>query len=209
MPEEGGGDAPAPPGAEGGAEGGMPPEGAEGEVPAVSPPDETTYPEELELAKLAIRALYFNISTKNVSGLKYKSKDGHVIPLEKLSDYFEETKDTAGILGFVEWVMNRYEGGHSKWTEDPEVRGKNIIDKVREFKKSLSPEEQLDNGKRVYWARIILNCLLRGTSDFNINISDVNEQSIKEIFRLLKQNFGNDTRGILVGHDDLRGPGTF
>jgi hypothetical protein len=61
----------------------------------------------------------------------------------------------------------------------------------------------------VYWTRIILNCLINGNAEFNINISDVNEKNIKEIFRLLKQSFGSDTRGILQGLDNLEGPGVF
>lgn len=171
-------------------------------------PEEDVAPEEIELAKLAIRALYFNIESKDVHAYKVKTRSGEVIPFEKLADYFEKTKDIPTTLSFIEWLMNRYEGVHSKWTEQPEIRGQTIMQKIKEFNKDPDVEH-LDNGKRVYWARIILNSLLRGTPDFNVNIDDVNENSIKEIFRLLKQSFGTDTRGILPGLDSLKGPGTF
>ncbi len=166
------------------------------------------FPEEIELAKLAVRAIYFNINSKDVHSLKLRYKDS-VIPFEKISDFFEKTKKINPVLGFVEWAMDRYEGLSSKWTEQPEIKGDGIVEKIKKFNKKLPEENRLDNGKRVYWTRIILNCLLHGTSNFNINISDVNEQNIKEIFRLLKQHFGNDTRGLFAGDNDWKGPGTF
>lgn len=154
--------------------------------------DEPVFPEEIELAKLAVRAIYFDINSKDVHNLKLRTKD-HVIPFEKISDYFEKTKNIIPILGFIEWSMNKYEGQSSKWTEEPEMRNKSIVEKIRKMNNTLSKEERLDNGKRVYWTRIILNGLLRGNPDFNINISDINETNIKEIFRLLKQYFGTDS----------------
>lgn len=170
--------------------------------------EQQTFPEEIELAKLAIRALYFNISSKNLHNLKLKVDNG-IIPFEKISDYFEKTKNIIPVLGFVEWIMDKFEGFSSKWTEQPEIRGKTIIQKIKDFNKELPEEQRLDNGKRVYWARIILNCLLKGNSNFNINIGDVNERSIKEVFRLLKQYFGTDTRGTFAGQPDSNGPATF
>jgi len=199
----------APP--QGGTEGGAPDAGGE-QLPEEPPvedlaPDEPTFPEEIELAKLAIRAIYFNIDSKNTHNLKMRIGNNE-IPFEMVSDYFEKTKNIIPVLSFVEWVMDKYEGSASKWTEDPEIRGKSIAEKLKAFKK-LPKEQQLDNGKRVYWTRIILNGLLRGSPNFNINISDVNEKTIKEIFRLLKQNFGTDTRGTFAGLPDMNAPGTF
>lgn len=183
-------------------------EGEQQDQPAAPVQEEEVIPEEIELAKLAVRAIYFNISSKDVHSLKLKYKDS-VIPFEKISDFFEKTKKINPVLGFVEWAMDRYEGLSSKWTEQPEIKGDDIITKIKKFNKKLPEENRLDNGKRVYWTRIILNCLLHGTSNFNINISDVNEKNIKEIFRLLKQHFGSDTRGLFAGDNDWKGPGTF
>lgn len=180
------------------------------EQPEQQPPqeEEEAIPEEIELAKLAVRAIYFNIDSKDVHRLKLNYKD-QTIPFEKISDFFEKTKKIFPVLAFIEWAMDRYEGLSSKWTERPEIKGDSIVSKIKKFNKKLPEENRLDNGKRVYWTRIILNCLLHGTNNFNINISDVNEKNIVEIFRLLKQHFGNDTRGLFSGHDDWRGPGTF
>jgi hypothetical protein len=197
-------DAPPPPEGE---EGGVPPEeqGLESEV---MPQEEETIPEEIELAKIAIRAIYFNAASKDVNKLKFKINNQE-IPFEKISDYYENTKNVIPILGFVEWAMNKYEGSSTKWVRNPEVSGKNIIQKIKEFNKTLPEEQRIENGKRVYWTRIILNCLLHGTPNFNINIGDVNEKTIKEVFRLLNQHFSGDTRGILPNTDSYRGPATF
>lgn len=192
-----------------------PPEGAEGDVPPeeqgleseIMPQEEEGFPEELELANLAIRAIYFNSSSKDVHKLKLNVK-GKQIPFEMISDYFERTKDILPVLGFIEWTMNKYEGVSSKWTEDPEFKGKNIIQKIIELNKDLPQEQKLDNGKRVYWTRIILNCLLHGNPNFNINVGDVNEKTIKEVFRLLNQHFSGDTRGIFPNLDRAKGPAT-
>lgn len=170
--------------------------------------DEKTFPEEIELAKLAVRALYFNPASKSTH--RYiMNVDGEKIPFEKVSDYFEKTKNWKPILGFVEYVMDKFEGLSSKWTERPEIRGKGILDKIKAFDNENIPEEdRLDNGKRVYWARIILNCLLYGKATYNINMSDVNEKNIKEVYRKLKQDFGRDSRGLMPDID-LKGPGNF
>jgi hypothetical protein len=185
---------------------GVPPEG---EMPPEElAPAEIVPPEELELAKLAVRAIYFNTSSKDVHNLKMKVGD-QLIPFEKIPDYFEKTKKILPILGFVEWAMDRYEGVSSKWTEQPEFKGQSIVQKIKSMNSQLPEEQKLDNGKRVYWTRIILNCLLRGSSNFNLNISDINEKNIKEVFRLMKQEFGRDTRGLLGSEVDSTGPGTF
>jgi len=199
-------DAPPPPE---GAEGNVPPEeqGLESEV-MPQEKEEEVIPEEIELAKIAIRAIYFNSASKDVNKLKFKINNRE-IPFEKISDYYENTKNVIPILGFVEWAMNKYEGASTKWVENPEVSGNNIMQKIKEFNKTLPEEQRLNNGKRVYWTRIILNCLLHGTPNFNINIGDVNEKTIKEVFRLLNQHFSGDTRGILPNTDDYRGPATF
>lgn len=198
-------EAPPPPAPEGG-EGEAPPEeqGLENEI---MPQAEEVSPEEIELAKLAIRAIYFNPSSKDVHKLKLKT-EGKEIPFEMISDYFERTKDILPVLGFVEWAMDKYEGVSSKWTENPEFKGKSIIQKIIDFNKELPEEQKLDNGKRVYWTRIVLNCLLHGNSNFNINIGDVNEKTIKEVFRLLNQHFSGDTRGLFPNLDQAKGPAT-
>jgi hypothetical protein len=192
-----------------------PPEGGEGEAAPeeqgleseIMPEPEQTFPEEIELAKLAIRAIYFNPSSKDVHKLKLKT-NGKIIPFEMISDYYEKTKHMLPVLGFVEWAMDKYEGISSKWTEDPEFKGKGIIEKIKKFNKTLPEEQKLYNGKRVYWTRIILNCLLHGNSNFNINIGDVNEKTIKEVFRLLNQHFSGDTRGLFPNMDGTKGPAT-
>lgn len=202
-------EAPTPPTPDEGGEGESAPNPEEEDLSGeIMPEPEEVYPEELELAKLAIRAIYFNPSSKDVHKLKLRIGE-HEIPFEMISDYFEKTKSMVPILGFIEWAMDKYEGISSKWTEDPDVRGKNIIQKIKEFNKELPKEQRLDNGKRVYWTRIILNCLLHGNPNFNINIGDVNEKTIKEVFRLLNQHFSGDTRGLFPNMDNSRGPATF
>lgn len=179
------------------------------EEPMPTMPEKPVFPEEMELAKLAIRALYFNKDSKDVHNLKLRI-DKREIPFEMIADYFEKTKKILPILGFIEWVMDKYEGLASKWTEQPRVKGKSIKDKIKYFN-SLPEEERLDNGKRVYWVRIIINALLYGSPSMNINIADVNDQNIVEVFRLLKQHFGRDTRGLVSPdvENNLEGPGVF
>jgi hypothetical protein len=171
------------------------------------PEQEPVAPEEIELAKLAVRALYFNAASKNLHNKKLKYK-GEVIPFEKISDFFEETKAILPVLYFVEKLMDSYEGLASKWTEREEVKGKSIIDKIEAFSAVSNDDEKLDNGKRVYWTRIILNCLLNGSPDYNLVISDINEDTIPEIFNMLKQHFGRDTRGMVDTSIELRTPYT-
>ncbi len=154
--------------------------------------------EELELAKLAVRALYFNIDSKDVHKFHINYK-GHNIPFEKLSDFFEHSKKSLVVLAFIEHIMDSYEGFASKWTEEPEIKGKTIVDKIKAINAVAEPEEKLDKGKRVYWARIILNCFLFGNPDYNLVISDVTPDNIHEIFDMLKQHFGHDTRGLRQG----------
>jgi hypothetical protein len=192
----------------------MPPDGGEdlsGELDQEMPmmPEKLVFPEEIELAKLAIRALYFNKDSKDTHNLKMRV-DKQQIPFEKIPDYFEKTKNILSVLGFVEWVMDKYEGLASKWTEQPKIKGKSITDKIKYFQ-SLPDDKVLDNGKRVYWTRIILNALIQGSPSMNINIGDVNEQNITEVFRLLKQHFGRDTRGLISPdvEQSLEGPGIF
>lgn len=163
--------------------------------------------EELELAKLAVRALNFNVDSKDVHKYHIRYK-GERIPFEKIPDFFEQTKNVEVVLPFIEWVMDKYEGIHSRWTEQEEFKGKGILDKIKAIDANATEEEKLDCGKRVYWTRLILNCLLFGSPDFNLVTSDVTLETVHEIFALLKQHFGNDTRGLKqdIG---LRGPSTF
>lgn len=197
-----------------GGEGGdtaMPDDAGQGEE---MPPDdmgveeeEPLKPEELELAKFAVRAINFNIKSKDVHKLSLKYQ-GHTIPFEKISDFFEQTKAVKPVLGFLEHMMNKYEGLGSKWTEQPEVAGKKITDKIDAFNAVANPDEKLDNGKRVYWVRIILNALLKGDPSYNLVTSDVTPESLPEIFNKLKMDFGYDTRGLRK-QLGLRGPGVF
>jgi hypothetical protein len=201
---------PAPPQAGGEqGEGGEMPEGEDPNAGGEPMPmeDETLpAPEELELAKLAIRALNFNAKGKNMHKYSLSFK-GTQIPFEKISDFFEQTKAVRPVLGFVEHVMDKYEGISSRWTEQPEIRGKSILDKIKAFNAVGQGDEKLDNGKRVYWVRIILNCLLRGDPSYNIVSSDVDETTVDEIFNKLKQDYGYDTRGLRK-QVDVHGPGT-
>jgi len=72
--------------------------------------EEKVAPEEIELAKLAVRALYFDINSKNVHNLGMNvvlnnKETGETqkrrIPFEKIADYFEKTKNYKAVLGFV------------------------------------------------------------------------------------------------------------
>lgn len=187
-------------------EGGEMPEGEDmgEEMPMEDEP--LPSPEELELAKMAIRALNFNVKGKDMHkfSLKFKRQQ---IPFEKISDFFEQTKAVRPVLGFVEHVMDKYEGISSRWTEQPEIRGKSVLAKIKAFNAVGEGDEKLDNGKRVYWTRIILNCLLHGDPSYNIVSSDVDESTVGEIFNKLKQDFGYDTRGLRK-QIDVHGPGT-
>jgi hypothetical protein len=183
---------------------GMPPEGEDGLEEELQP-EAPTYPEEIILAKLAIRALHFNTKSKKLHTLKLR--DGNEeIPFEKISDYFERTKQIPKILGFVEWAMNRYETSSSNWMNKIEP---NVLTQIQELNKELPDEQKLDNNNRLDWTRIILNCLLRGSPNFNVNIADVNETTIREIHNLLSQTFANDSRGMFANISDIRGPATF
>lgn len=161
-------------------------------------------PEELELGKMAVRAANFNIHSKDVH--QYSMiVNGKNIPFEKISDYFEETKNWKPVLKFVEWVMNKYEGSNSKWSEEQELLGKSILQKIKELNKDKSdPDKLLDNAKRITWVRIILNTLLRSDPSLNLVGTDVTEQNLPEIFNMLKYKFNNNSRGLFS--QELKGP---
>jgi len=209
SPPNGGGSMGQPPAPEGGAEGNEEQPAPEDELEddPVDIQDEPVSPEEIELAKLAVRALFFNTESKDVHQFSLKLGENR-IPFEELPDFFEETKKWQPVIAFIEYVMDKFEGFSSKWSEQPEIKGKNILDKIKYFNKHSSDEEKLDNGKRLYWVRIILNCLLHGKPTENITIDDVNENNIEEIFDMLKMHYGTDTRGITPGKD-IRAPGIF
>ena len=177
------------------------------DIPEDNIEEEPVYLEEIELGKLAVRALHFNVDSKDVHKFNIKYK-GEKIPFEKVPDFFEQTKNTKAVLGFIEYVMDYYEGVHSKWSEEKEFKGKNIIQKIEAINANAAPEEKLDNGKRVYWTRLILNCLLYGGPEYNLVMTDITPENINEVFSMLKQHFGHDTRGLKQGID-LRGPATF
>lgn len=186
---------------------GAPEEGMEGGMPAEEEElsGKQSFPEEIVLANLAIRSLNFNIKSKNVNNLKMKI-NGKTIPLEKISDYYEKTKRVSHILGFIDWSMNYYEGAQSKWLEK---QTKGILREIKELNKELPEQNRLDNNDRLDWTRIILNCFLKGSPDYTVNIPDVNEDTVKEIRNMLSQAFGGDSRGILAGITNIRGPSTF
>lgn len=206
--DEGGGseegDAPPAPGGEG--------EGLPDEVDldALEEPLEEepeSNPEEIELAKVAVRALYFNLDAKDVHQYKLKIKDD-VIPFEKIPDYFEETKQWKPVLAFIEHVMDKFEGTASRWAEEKEISGKPIVQKIKILNRNIPIDQQLDDAKRIYWVRIILNCILFGKATENINIGDVTDRNIKEVFNWLKLHYGVDTRGITPSKD-YQSPGVF
>lgn len=170
-------------------------------------PEEPVNPEEIELAKVAIRAIYFNLNSKDVHQYKLKVGDT-LIPFEKIPDYFEETKQWKPVLAFIEHVMDKFEGISSKWAEEKEISGKPIIQKIKIMNKNIPEDQQLDNARRLYWVRIILNCILSGKPTENMNIGDVTERNLPEIFSMLKLHYGADTRGI-VGHEESQSPGVF
>ena len=191
---------------------------SDGEIPMDgAPEEEPVFPEEMELAKMAVAALYFNKDSKDVHKLGLWVKDidettgerhKERIPFEKITDYFESSKNYKAVLGFVEHVMDYYEGCSSKWTEQPDIKGKGIIEKIQHFKETLPEEQQLDKAKRLYWVRIILNALMHGESGYNLTVADVDAKNIGEVYRKLKQDFGGDTRGLMP-NIGLRGAGTF
>lgn len=161
-------------------------------------------PEELELAKLAIRAANFNTNSTDVHQYQMKV-NGQVISFDQISSYFEQSKNWQAVLKFVEWIINKYEGANSRWSEDQELLGKDIIKKIRFFNKDRSdPSKLLDNSKRITWTRIILNALLNPDPSFNMNGSEVDEKSLPDIFNTLKQKFGNNSKGLFS--TELKGP---
>ena len=171
-------------------------------------PEEPSYPEELELAKLAVRALQFNIQSKDVHNLKFKI-NGQEIPFERISDYFESTKAIYPIIGFVEWVMDRYEGSASNWMKKHRP---GIVSRLKKMKQQLPEDQLLDDNNYLEWTRIVLNSLIKGTPNSNINISEVNEKTIGEVRNALMQSYDSDTRGITPstsGSSDFIGPATF
>jgi len=209
---------PSPPGANSMGQAPAPNEGEQGsqsadeenpeeEEPITDMEERLVSPEEIELAKLAVRALYFNTDSKDVHQFSLKVGDDR-IPFEKIPDFYEATKQWKPVIAFVEYVMDKFEGFSSKWTEQDDIKGKNILDKIKLFNKKAKGEEKLDNGKRLYWIRIILNCLLHGKPTENLTIADVNEKNINEIFDMLKMHYGMDTRGLTPGKD-VRAPGIF
>lgn len=166
--------------------------------------DKPVPPEELELAKLAIRAANFNTSSTDIHQYQLKI-NGQVIPFDQVSSYFEQTKNWQAVLKFVEWIINKYEGANSRWSEDQELLGKDIIKKIRFFNKDRSdPSKLLDNSKRIVWSRIILNALNNPDPSFNMNGSEVDEKSLPDIFNMLKQKFGNNSKGL--ASTELKGP---
>jgi hypothetical protein len=169
--------------------------------------EEEVNQEEIELAKLAVRAIYFNLDSKDVHQYKLKVKDD-IIPFENIPDYFEETKNWTAVLAFVEHIMDKFEGTSSKWAEEKEISGKPIIQKLKIINRGMPKEQQLDAAQRLYWTRIILNCILFGKPTENMNIGDINERNLKEIFGWLKLHYGVDTRGI-TGGKNHRAPGVF
>ncbi len=161
-------------------------------------------PEELELGKLAVRAANFNIHSKDVHQYSMKIND-ESIPFERISDYFEKTKNWKPVLRFVEWVMNKYEGSNSKWSEDKELMGKNIVDKITQLNKDKSdPAKLLDNSKRITWTRIILNVMLHADPSFNLVGTDITEENLPDIFNLLKSKFNQNSRGLF--NAEIKGP---
>ena len=168
-------------------------------------PENPVPPEELELANLAVRAMNFNIHSKDVNQYRF-TVEGQTYPFAELSDYFEKTKNWRPVLRFIEWVMNKFEGISSKWTERPEFKGKHIISKIDDMNKDQSnPDILLDNSKRMAWVKIIINCLLHSDPSFNLVGSDITEKNLPEIFNLLKQHFGQNTRGLFSA--EIPGPG--
>lgn len=192
----------APPDAIGGA-GNMDEDQPPAEEPAA--PADPIPPEEIELGQLAVRALNFNIHSKDVNQFHF-TVDGQTYPFEEISDYFERTKNWRPVLRFIEWIMNKFEGISTAWAERPEFRGKNILGKIDDYNKDQSnPDTLLDNSKRIFWTKIIINCLLHSDPSFNLVGSDITEQNLPEIFNLLKQHFGQNTRGLFS--QELPGPG--
>lgn len=162
-------------------------------------------PEELELAKLAVRARNFNIHSKDVN--QYKADvNGQILAFEKLPDYFEKSKDWKTTLKFIEWIMNKYEGDNTSWSNHKELAGRDIITRIRKINRQNkgNPDMLLDNSKRLVWTRIILNAMLHADPSFNLVGTDVTEENMPDIFNMLKQNFNNNSRGLF--NTELKGP---
>ena len=164
-------------------------------------------PEEIELARMAIRALHFNIESKDVHQFKLKLGE-RIIPFDKIADFFESSKQWKPILSFLEFIMDKFEGTAGHWAKEKEINGKPIIQKLAMINRDLPAEEKLPTTRRVYWVRIILNCILHGKPSDNTNIGDVDERNLDEVFSWLKMHYGSDTRGEFDGIN-TRAPGVF
>lgn len=170
--------------------------------------EEITSPEEFELAKLAIQALFFD--TRSV-----KTK---INP--KIYDDFENKRNIIPILTHVEHVINKNQSDEGFRIKDkldsishssntPDIKHKSIADKIKYFSKNQS-ENSLDQGKRIFWVRIILNALKFKSNNYNLLEDDITPESIKVIFNKLKYDFNDDTRGTYRGFgNNISGPGVF
>lgn len=188
-----------------------PPEGGEdgGEQPDMDSPEETiTSPEEFELAKLAVRALFFDPQAKKVN--------------PKIYDDFETNKNVIDILGYVERLINSSESDEGFRVKEKlgdanlddsgaELEGKSIGQKLKYFNKNQK-DNKLDHGRRIFWTRIILNTLKYNGNNYNLIEDDITPDTIKNIFDKLKGDFNHDTRGVFKSFDSntsAQGPGVF
>jgi len=187
----------------GGASDDIPEEGEEEQQPDNSQLKGTN--EELEYANMAVRALNFNTTEYYLLNHSLMV-NGESFSVASLSDFFERTKQWKAVIQFIDWIINKFEGGNTQWVMDQELAGAPIITRLKAAKtKDEKGSNAIDNPKRVLWTRIILNCFLNNDHSFNLNSTDVTLQSIPDILNLLKQHFNRNTRGLFS--INLRGPG--
>ncbi len=170
---------------------------------------EITSPEEFELAKLAVRALFFDPSKSGIN--------------PKIYDDFESKKNVISILNYVERKIDETESDEGfRVTErldqsnpdSKKLKGMSIGKKLLYLNQN-SKENTLDNGRRIFWTRIILNALKYNGNNYNLVEDDITPETIKPIFDKLKQDFNVNTRGTYsafsndVSGNTRNGPGVF
>lgn len=190
----------------------LPVEGEDSEGPAESDEDSVNTPQEFELARMAIKALFAKAEDFN----------------PKIYDDFEEGESSpTAILNYVESKLgvNReidivIEDAIKEIADErgfdysPEtLRNKRLTDKLAYFNQNF---EGFQDAKLEFWTRIILNALRYKGNDYNLVADDLNPDSIDTIFDKLKSDFNYDTRGMfnhmvrdLSTGSNISGPGVF
>lgn len=178
-------------------------EGVEGPAEAMAPKVNT--PQDIELARLAVKALSMDGSRVN----------------PKIYDDFEKKRNSAQILNYIESRVGKVGAVDSivdtalaqlgDTIDTNALKGKSISDKLAYYNQQTGgyDDTQID-----FWTRIILNALKYNGNDYNMTGGD--GDSMNSIIERLKQDFNYDTRGMFdklvkdrVTGSSLSGPGVF